>query len=71
VADLKQQTKRLLQIVDAPDWPKFRADYEASIVGEFATCPEHELLTLHRKLHAARDLMDELERVQNVTIRRC
>ena len=66
MADLKQQTKRLLQIVDAPDWAKFRAGYEASIVADFSTCPEHELLTLHRKLHSARDLMDELERLQNV-----
>jgi hypothetical protein len=63
---LKPPTKHLRQIVDAPDWPKFRRDYEASIVADFATCPEHELLTLHRRLNAARDFMDELERSHNV-----
>jgi len=69
VADLKQQTKRLLQIVESPDWSRFRADWEASIVAEFGTCPESQLLTLHRRLAAARDLMDELERIRNVKTR--
>jgi hypothetical protein len=58
--------KRLLQIVEDPAWPALRAEFEQSIVQEFAHVPKAKLEELHARLVAARDFFDYIERIGNV-----
>lgn len=53
------------QMVGHPGWQKFRLEYEQSIINEFGTVARHNVLELHHRLEAARDLLDYMER-QNV-----